>query len=36
VEEIDETLEVDKVKLNKIEKAAADANINFEITDIIK
>lgn len=36
VEEIDETLEINKRKLDQIEKAAAENNFAFEVVEVIK
>ena len=36
MEEIDEVLEVNKTKLKRIEKAALQSNIVFELTEVIK
>jgi hypothetical protein len=36
VEEIDETLEINKRKLDQIERAAAENNFAFEIVEVIK
>lgn len=36
VEEIDETLQVDKRKVQRIERAAAEAAVVFELTEVVR